>query len=74
MIGAEIDASRQGSSFDFRISRAIALALVSGDEDRRARRAHAAKAGIGGAACVQIESFAAAFMNPASGKLESHDV
>jgi hypothetical protein len=74
MIGAEIDVARQGSSFDFRISRAIALALASGNEDRRARRAHATKSGIDGATCVQIESLAAAFMNPASGQLERHDV
>lgn len=62
MTGAEVDAARRGSSFDFPISRAIALALASNDEDRSSRRERAVKAGIDGRACLEIEHLAAALI------------
>ncbi len=62
MTGAEVDAARRGSSFDFPISRAIALAIASNDEDRSSRRERAAKAGIDRGACLEIERLAAALI------------
>ncbi|PWC32884.1 hypothetical protein TSO352_20005 [Azospirillum sp. TSO35-2] len=66
MTGAEIDAARRGSSFDFHTSQAIALALASNDEDRGSRRGRAVRAGIDGQACRKIEHLAAAFRNQPS--------
>ncbi|KQW30258.1 hypothetical protein ASE36_21820 [Rhizobium sp. Root274] len=54
--GAELDALRQGSSFDFQLSRAITLALAPDSDSRdRARRA-----GLDEQVCQAIEAFAAA--------------
>ncbi|WP_275785859.1 hypothetical protein [Pararhizobium gei] len=57
MTGAEIDMARSGSSFDFQLSKAVALALVPDDEHRECAR----KAGIDADACVQIETLAASY-------------
>ncbi|TPP05376.1 hypothetical protein [Rhizobium glycinendophyticum] len=55
LTGADLDALRQGSSFDFQLSRAIALALSPNSENRdRARRA-----GLDDRVCQAIEAFAA---------------
>lgn len=54
LTGAELDALRKGSSFDFQLSRAIGLALAPHAESRdRARRA-----GLDERACQAIEAFA----------------
>jgi hypothetical protein len=63
MCGAEIDAARQGRSFDARTSRALALAMaaVARDRDRHhAERARAVRSGIPDAVCRAIEGFAEA--------------
>ncbi|TWB29395.1 hypothetical protein [Nitrospirillum viridazoti] len=57
MSGAEIDAARQGWSFDVRTSLALGLALAAEDL-RQDRRARALKAGIPEAACREIEALA----------------
>jgi len=54
LTGAELDALRKGSSFDFQLSRAIGLALVP-DADSRDR---ARRAGLDEQACAAIEAFA----------------
>jgi hypothetical protein len=64
MTGAEIDIARQGSSFEFLTSRAIALALATTAEDRAERRASAVKAGIDGQARADIEKLAASLGGP----------
>jgi len=64
MTGAEIDIARQGSSFEFLTSRAIALALATTEEDRAKRRASAAKAGIDEQTRADIEKLATAFAGP----------
>ncbi len=58
LCGAEIDAARAGRSFDRRITRAIALALVSGPGDAATARAHAIAAGFDEAACREISRIA----------------
>lgn len=60
MCGAEIDAARQGRSFDARTSRALALtvAAVARDMDRHDERARAVRSGIPDAVCREIEDFA----------------
>lgn len=68
LTGAEVDAARKGSSFDFPISQAIALALASSDEERTVRRERAARAGIDGRTCLEIERLAAALLKPLSAK------
>jgi hypothetical protein len=55
MTGAEIDMARKGSSFDFQLSKAIAVAL----EPTVERRECALKAGIDTRACTSIEKQAA---------------
>jgi hypothetical protein len=55
MTGAEIDMARKGSSFDFQLSKAIAVAL----EPTVERRERALKAGIDARACTSIEKQAA---------------
>jgi hypothetical protein len=55
MTGAEIDMARKGSSFDFQLSKAIAVAL----EPTVERRERALKAGIDRRACTSIEKQAA---------------
>ena len=72
LTGAEVDAARKGSSFDFPISQAIALALASSDEDRAMRRERAAKAGIDGRTCLEIEHLAAALMKRPAAKARHH--
>ncbi|WP_087001484.1 hypothetical protein [Rhizobium sullae] len=59
MTGAEIDMARSGSSFDFQLSRAIALALTINDE----RRARATRAGLGAQVCADIETMATSYMD-----------
>ncbi|MCV3768912.1 hypothetical protein [Rhizobium sp. TRM95796] len=55
LTGAELDALHNGSSFDFRLSRAIGLAISPGAESRgRARRA-----GLDEQDCRAIEDYAA---------------
>lgn len=73
LTGAEVDAARNGSSFDLPISQAIALALASNDEDRALRRERAAKAGIDGRACLQIEDLAALIRRSAIRRSSSGD-
>lgn len=61
MTGAEIDAAREGRSFDAQISMAIALALATrlGTEDgRRRQRAQAGRLGLSEEACAAIEAYA----------------
>lgn len=58
LCGAEIDAMRQGRSFDMRVSIALALATATSDEERERRRARAIEAGIGTEACRAIEALA----------------
>lgn len=54
LTGAELDALRKGSSFDYLLSRAIELALAPDAESRdRARRA-----GLDEPTCQAIEAFA----------------
>lgn len=60
MRGADIDMARSGSSFDFRLSKAIAFALAPNQE----RRACALKAGIDGQICAEIEIMAASLSRP----------
>ncbi|MBY6264857.1 hypothetical protein EI613_23475 [Azospirillum sp. 412522] len=72
LTGAEIDAAREGSSFDFPIAQAIALALAASDEDRAARRERAARAGIDGRTCLEIEHLAAALVKCPSAKVRHH--
>ena len=72
LTGAEVDAAREGTSFDFPISQAMALALASSDEDRAVRRELAARAGIDGRTCLEIEHLAAALMKPLSTKDRHH--
>ena len=55
--GAEDDMARKGSSFDFRLSKAIGLALKP-DAGHRER---AMKAGIDARACADIERLAASY-------------
>lgn len=59
MTGAEIDMARRGTSFDFQLSKAIALALAPNDE----RRACAMQAGIDAQICADIEKMAATYLN-----------
>lgn len=59
MSGAEIDMARNGSSFDFQLSRAIALALVLNDEQRE----RATRAGLDVQVCADIENMAASYMD-----------
>ncbi len=56
LAGAELDALCKGSSFDFRMSRAVGLAL-SPHEASRDRARHA---GLDQQVCAAIEAFAAA--------------
>lgn len=56
---AEIDAARRGFSFDFRISKAIALALAREEEVLEDSRSQAIRAGIDKQTCVLIERMAA---------------
>ena len=58
MTGAEIDMACKGSSFDFQLSKAIAVALESTAE----RRERALKAGIDARACAGIEKLAASYI------------
>ncbi|CAH0340907.1 hypothetical protein [Rhizobium sp. CECT 9324] len=58
MTGAEIDMARSGSSFDFQVSKAIALALAPNSE----RRTCAMAAGIDAQVCAEIEAIAASHM------------
>lgn len=62
MTGAEIDALRQGSSFDFQLSRAVALALTMDHEDRE----RAMKAGLDAQTCAEVEGVAAAYRRRSS--------
>lgn len=55
MTGAEIDMARRGSSFDVKISAAVALALVPSEERRRRAR----RAGLCDRSCATIEQLAA---------------
>ncbi len=59
MTGAEIDMARSGSSFDFQLSKAIALALAPDSE----RRACAMTAGIDATVCAEIEKMAAHYLS-----------
>jgi hypothetical protein len=59
MTGAEIDMARSGSSFDFQLSKAIALALKANVEQRE----RAMKAGIDAQTCADIEKMAAPYIN-----------
>lgn len=59
MTGAEIDVARNGSSFDFQLSKAIALALKANVEQRE----RAMKAGIDAQTCADIEKMAAPYIN-----------
>lgn len=59
MTGAEIDMARRGSSFDFQLSKAIALALAPSND----RRTCAMKAGIDAQVCAEIEKMAAPYLN-----------
>ncbi|WP_245930729.1 hypothetical protein [Methylobacterium radiodurans] len=64
LCGAEIDAARQGRSFDARTSRALALALAAAahDGDRLAdERERAARSGISAEVCREIERLAESF-------------
>lgn len=56
--GAEIDLARCGASFDYRISKAIDLALANEDDDNTLLRMAAARAGIDEAALLRIKAFA----------------
>ena len=58
LTGAEIDVARNGSSFDFQLSKAIALALKPNVEHRE----RAMKAGIDAHACAEIEKMAASYI------------
>ncbi|MGG7535929.1 hypothetical protein [Rhizobium sp. NLR8a] len=60
MSGAEIDMARKGSSFDFQLSKAIAVALAPDAEHRE----RAMKAGIDGQTCADIEKLAASYIDP----------
>ncbi|WP_246763476.1 hypothetical protein [Rhizobium sp. 007] len=59
MTGAEIDMARNGSSFDFQLSSAIAVALEPNVEHCE----RAMKAGIDAQACADIEKLAASYIN-----------
>lgn len=59
MTGAEVDMARKGSSFDFQLSKAIAVALKPDAEHRE----RALKAGIGTRACADIERLAASYIS-----------
>jgi hypothetical protein len=59
MTGAEIDIARNGSSFDFQLSKAVALALEPNVEHRE----RAMKAGIDAQSCAGIEKMAASHIN-----------
>jgi hypothetical protein len=59
MTGAEIDMARSGSSFDFQLSRAIAFALATNEE----QRTRAIKAGLGAQVCAEIENMAASYID-----------
>jgi hypothetical protein len=64
LCGAEIDAARQGRSFDARTSRALALALAAAahDSDRVAdERRRAVKSGLSEEVCREIERLAESF-------------
>lgn len=64
MTGAEMDVARQGSSFDFKTSVAVSLALDACQESRQ----RALYAGLSVEACAEIERIAQAIranpMNP----------
>lgn len=60
MCGAEIDAARQGRSFDVRGSRALELALAVKRGDYREARSRAIQAGFDEEACREIERVAGA--------------
>ncbi|MDM9622936.1 hypothetical protein A6U87_07785 [Rhizobium sp. AC44/96] len=55
MTGAEIDMARRGSSFDVKISAAVALALAPSEERRRCAR----RTGLCERSCMEIEKLAA---------------
>ncbi|APO73145.1 hypothetical protein AM571_CH00292 [Rhizobium etli 8C-3] len=57
--GAEVDMARKGSSFDFQLSKAIALALKPDAEHRE----RTMKAGIDAQACADIEELAASYIS-----------
>ncbi|PPJ49013.1 hypothetical protein C0075_02810 [Rhizobium sp. KAs_5_22] len=59
MSGAEVDMARSGSSFDFQVSRALALALAPNDEQRE----RAVRAGLSVHVCAEIEEIAALYKN-----------
>lgn len=59
MTGAEIDMVRSGSSFDFQLSKAIALARDPNKESR----ACAMTAGIDAMVCAEIEKMASQYLN-----------
>lgn len=59
MTGAEIDMARAGSSFDFQLSKAIALALEPNVEQRE----RAMKVGIDAQACTDLERLAASYID-----------
>lgn len=62
MSGAEIDAARDGRSFDLRRSRAMALALAGPGEDLGRLRACALQAGFDAGQCREIEALAVAVL------------
>lgn len=75
MMGAEIDAAREGRSFDAQISMAITLALAARlgpDEGRQERRAQASRLGFSEDACAAIEAYATAQPREAEDKDRRH--
>lgn len=56
--GAEIDAARQGWSFDVRASAALALAAAREEKAQARQREKALRAGLSEGACREIEGLA----------------
>lgn len=59
MTRAEVSAARQGFSFDYRTSKALALALAWRNGSARAQRGESLRAGIDAQTCARIERLAA---------------
>jgi hypothetical protein len=66
--GAEIDAARQGWSFDVRASAALALAATQENKARTRQREKARQAGLSEVACREIEGLARLLGMPPSRK------
>ncbi len=70
MCGAEIDAAREGRSFDVRGARALELALAVKRSDYRDIRSRAVQVGFDDEACREIEGIAVA--HASVGKANGH--